>query len=162
MHCRKPPEDSESEEKIQERLNKLRGFEVKPATAASVTVSPTAMPDAVQADQLIQQITDQIALEDSLPDPDNEIEERLAKLKGVDVEQVRRPGKGLDRKPSDLANIELDQSLLHDHSSYTITTSDENLSKEILAVNKEVMLVGKLYDKPCHMLNRLWVEISTA
>merc|ERR1712113_1320553 len=78
------------------------------------------------------------------PNPDDELEERLARLKGLDVEQVRHPGKGLETDP--LENKE-DSLLLHDHSSYTIVNSgeehEEGLAKEIFEINKELALMRK-------------------
>ena len=76
-----------------------------------------------------------------MPNPDEELEERLARLKGVDVDQVRHPGKGLANDP--LETSQDDSLLLHDHSSYTIVnTGDdqdpEGLVKEVSNINKEV------------------------
>ena len=48
-----------------------------------------------------------------MPNPDEELEERLARLKGVDVDQVRHPGKGLANDP--LETSQDDSLLLHDH-----------------------------------------------
>ena len=78
-----------------------------------------------------------------MPNPDEELEERLARLKGVDVDQVRHPGKGLASDP--LETSQDDSLLLHDHSSYTIVnTGDdqdpEGLVKEVSNINKEVSI----------------------
>ena len=78
-----------------------------------------------------------------MPNPDEELEERLARLKGVDVDQVRHPGKGLANDP--LETSQDDSLLLHDHSSYTIVnTGDdqdpEGLVKEVSNINKEVRI----------------------
>ena len=78
-----------------------------------------------------------------MPNPDEELEERLARLKGVDVDQVRHPGKGLANDP--LETSQDDSLLLHDHSSYTIVnTGDdqdpEGLVKEVSNINKEVSI----------------------
>ena len=79
-----------------------------------------------------------------MPNPDDELEKRLAKLKGVEVDQVRHPGKGLDNDPG--GSAQEDSLLLHDHSSYTIIHStgedqdEAELAKEITNINKEVSI----------------------
>ena len=67
----------------------------------NILVAKPAESSTVQADKLFQQIGEQIEIEKNMPNPDDELEERLARLKGVDVEQVRHPGKGLDTDPLD-------------------------------------------------------------
>ena len=81
-----------------------------------------------------------------MPNPDEELEKRLARLKGVDVDQVRHPGKGLANDP--LETSQDDSLLLHDHSSYTIVnTGDdqdpEGLVKEVSNINKEVSIFNR-------------------
>jgi hypothetical protein len=84
-----------------------------------------------------------------MPNPDEELEKRLARLKGVDIDQVRHPGKGLANDP--LETSQDDSLLLHDHSSYTIVnTGDdqdpEGLVKEVSNINKEV----SIFDRKIH------------
>ena len=87
---------------------------------------------------------EELSIERSMPNPDNEIEERLAKLRGVDVDQIRHPGKGLDDKPPGLsASGKVDPAevlLLHDHSDYTMSKvdNDEDLVREITEIRKDV------------------------
>lgn len=101
---RKPQEDSEEE--IKARLDKLRGVETpqqqptKQTPMTRLTFKKPGETSSVQAaDKLMKQMSDEIALDQSMPNPDEELEERLAKLKGVDVNVVRNPGKGLDKPP---------------------------------------------------------------
>ena len=132
-----------SEDEIRARLNKLQGVDRTATTSLggqqNILVAKPAESSTVQADKLFQQIGEQIEIEKNMPNPDDELEERLARLKGVDVEQVRHPGKGLDTDPLDTKE---DSLLLHDHSSYTIVNSgeehEEGLAKEIFEINKEV------------------------
>lgn len=93
-----------SEDDIKARLDKLRGIESVSSQSTMPKIAK-AQPDTVQADTLMQQMSDEVALDKSMPNPDEEIEERLAKLKGVEVDQVRHPGKGLSNIP--------------DHADYT-------------------------------------------
>ena len=139
------PSGEESEEQIRARLNKLKGIDETSTNSKgqhNILVTKPGQPSVVQADQLLKQIGEQIVIERDMPNPDEEIENRLAKLKGVEVDQVRHPGKGLDSVPQ---GAQADDSLLlHDHSSYTIihTTGDDleegELAKEITDINKEV------------------------
>lgn len=81
-----------------------------------------------------------------MPNPDEELEERLARLKGVDVDQVRHPGKGLANDP--LETSQDDSLLLHDHSSYTIVNTGDDqdpeaLVKEVSNINKEVSIFNR-------------------
>ena len=92
-----------------------------------------------------------------MPNPDEELEERLARLKGVDVDQVRHPGKGLANDP--LETSQDDALLLHDHSSYTIVnTGDdqdpEGLVKEVSNINKEV----SIFDFKIHATAKLGIS----
>ena len=131
--------DDQTEDQINQRLNKLRGVDDNqvPKTYQQTTV--------IHADDLLAQMEEQIAIEKDLPDPNTEIEERLAKLRGVDVDQVRNPGRGLDNKPPgrSVTTIKVEpEMLLHDHSSYTMPTDedDESLSKDISDINQEVSM----------------------
>ena len=93
----------ESEDEIRTRLNKLRGVDETTTSSAgqsnSILVSKPGQAPSVQADQLLKQIGEQVVIEKNIPNPDKELEERLARLKGVHVDQVRRPGKGLADDP---------------------------------------------------------------
>ena len=93
-----------------------------------------------------------------MPNPDEELEERLARLKGVDVDQVRHPGKGLANDP--LETSQDDSLLLHDHSSYTIVnTGDdqdpEGLVKEVSNINKEVSI---FFDRKIHTTEKFGIS----
>lgn len=100
-------ETAVSEDDIKARLDKLRG--VDESTKSTMPKISAPQPNAVQADTLMQQMSDEVALDKSMPNPDEEIEERLAKLKGVEVDQVRCPGKGLLSSKKSIP----------DHSDYT-------------------------------------------
>ena len=139
------PNNEESEEEIRARLNRLRGVDEKPEGASSqqnILITKPDQPAVIQADHLLKQIGEQVVIERDIPNPDEELEERLAKLKGVEVGQIRHPGKGLDSDPGGSAHE--DSLLLHDHSSYTIihsTVDDQDeaeLAKDITNINKEV------------------------
>ena len=99
----------------------------------------------------MKQMRDEIALEKdttTLSNPDDAIAERLANLKGVDVDVIKHPGKGLDEAPPANAS-ELDDSKLHDHSEYTLKDEivdqddqdDSSLLQEVEEVNKDVSAI---------------------
>jgi len=144
------PNNEESEEEIRARLNRLRGVDEKPEGASSqqnILITKPDQPAVIQADHLLKQIGEQVVIERDIPNPDEELEERLAKLKGVEVGQIRHPGKGLDNDPGGSAHE--DSLLLHDHSSYTIihsTVEDQDeaeLAKDITNINKELASMKK-------------------
>ena len=84
------PEAPLTEEQLEERLAKLRGHEnVKESNPRFVDKG--AKPNPIQADDLFRQMQDEIELEKNLPEQDDEIAERLARLKGVDVEAIKSP-----------------------------------------------------------------------
>ena len=129
-----------STEELQAKLARLKGTDVSSLNATPSTIVKPVEPIAVQEDDLLKQVCDQITLEKDMPDPDDEIAERLAKLKGVDVGHIKHPGQGLDQQASGAADpkVELDDSTLHDHSDYTLQEDDGSLLQEIAEVNKEV------------------------
>ena len=139
------PANDESEDAIRARLAKLKGIPETQPSNQNILLSKPVKPSPLQEKDLLDQMQDEIELEKSMPNPDEELETRLAKLKGVDVEAIRRPGKGLDNKPSIKTETGPDidpEAFLHDHSAYSAKTSgevsDTELMKEITNLNKEV------------------------
>ena len=139
------PENDQSEDEIRARLAKLKGIPEAAISSSSqnVLVSKPVKPSPLQEKDLLEQMQAEIELEKNMPDPDEELEQRLARLKGVDVETVRHPGKGLDKQPTVKTEPEIDpEAFLHDHSNYIIrapkNVTDEDLNKEITGINKEV------------------------
>ena len=144
--------DDESEDVIRARLAKLKGIPETTSSNQNVLLSKPAKPNPLQEKDLLDQLQAEIELEKSMPDQDEELEKRLAKLKGVDVEAVRHPGRGLDKKPSVKAESSTGQeidpvSFLHDHSDYSAKPSqkanddDGDLENDISTLNKEVSYI---------------------
>ena len=153
MDFRSHAKEDESEDAIRARLAKLKGIPENTSSNKNVLLSQPAKPNPLQEKDLIDQLQAEIELEKNMPDPDEELEERLAKLKGVDVETVRHPGKGFDRKPAGAAGAssadDVDpMSILHDHSDYSSKNAeghanDKDLMNDISSVTKEVSLYTK-------------------
>jgi len=148
---------------MEARLAKLRGID--PAapknTIGSVTIQKVVIPQVVQEQNLIKQISEEITIEKMLPNPDDEIAERLAKLKGVDVNQIKHPGAGLEKpRPKSVEKtVAVDpEKFLMDHGAYAksakegddlnrepiipklLKSSDDGkgLKKDVAAITKEV------------------------
>ena len=131
-------------------MAKLRGIPENTSNQ-NVLLSKPAKPNPLQEKDLLDQLQAEVELEKSMPDQDEELEIRLAKLKGVDVEAVRHPGRGLDKKPSVKAKSSTGQdidpvSFLHDHSDYSAKPAekaddDGDLMNDISTLNKEVSYI---------------------
>ena len=153
QHLKSPPKESEleTEEEIRARLAKLKGIEiVQPGTSANKTAIYTKPSEAdfVQQQKLLKQMSEELELEKDMPNPDDELATRLAKLKGVDVESIKHPGKGLDKKPdnqqSKEENFDLAPFLSKDFkSSNTENIDEETLAKDIDSINKELSEMRK-------------------
>ena len=143
----------ETEEEISVRLAKLKGVDIEQiknpgkGLAKNPVHSNVAKSDVFQEQDLLKQMSDELELEKNMPNPDDELAARLAKLRGVDVDIIKNPGKGLDKKPSSTENqsnekdIDLDQFLPKDGKSdgkLDENINDDELAKDIVSINKEL------------------------
>ena len=142
--------ESISEDEISSRLAKLKGVDVEiiknPGKGLATKPNDSSkLPKVVQEQNLIKQMSAEVELEKNLPNPDDELATRLAILKGVDVDQIKNPGKGLDEKPiskqSKGPDIDLEQ-FLSKEGGYSKESNEEmdekELAKEIDSINKEL------------------------
>ena len=120
------------------------------ATNKAAIYTKPSEADFVQQQKLLKQMSEQLELEKDMPNPDDELATRLAKLKGVDVETIKHPGKGLDKKPeqSDQSkgeNFDLAPFLSTKDfkSSNTENIDEETLAKDIDSINKELSEMRK-------------------
>ena len=156
QNLKSPPKASEleTEEEIRARLAKLKGtteMVQKPSgTNKSAIYTKPSEADFIQQQKLLKQMSEQLELEKDMPNPDDELATRLAKLKGVDVETIKHPGKGLDKKPeqSDQSkgeNFDLAPFLSTKDfkSSNTENIDEETLAKDIDSINKELSEMRK-------------------
>lgn len=80
---------SATEDEMAERLAKLKGMDPNIATKREPYAKPDLRGDTEKADDLYAQLTAQVELEKKMPKPEDEIAERLAKLKGIDPKTVK-------------------------------------------------------------------------
>ena len=146
QHLKASKQSDTSEDEIRARLAKLKGTDINPPNSNAVYVKP-AEADAIQEQNLLKQMSEELDLEKDMPNPDDELAARLAKLKGVDVEQIKNPGKGLNKKPEGLAKpiekeIDLEKFMSKESGGSSNKVNDEiveeELNKEIASINKEL------------------------
>jgi hypothetical protein len=124
---------TETDDEMQERLARLRGIDpAKASTASNSAIKPQPpKPDVLRAEELLEEIGAEIEIDEKMPDPDDEIAQRLAKLKGVDVDQVKNPGRKMSQNREESKTSDVDpESFLHDHSTYSATSKSSHLDND--------------------------------